>query len=137
MIFNDETGDVFELVHERLQIFRSRELDQLLTVFTDQVMTVLVFGQCVSMAAVIAVNTPNDSEIDEQLQGAVHGNEPDCRGLLASMLSNRLRAQPTCALSESVDHGAARGGDPVALAAEPFDDLLRLSGLAFIESIFH
>jgi hypothetical protein len=136
MIFDDIAGRLFELVHERLKIFGSRELDKLLALPADEVMSVVVFSQRIAVAAIIGMHASSHAQIGEQLQRTVDSHETDFRMLLSSLMDH-FGPQPAVTLCEGLDHGKARRGQSESALTQRFKHSLHTWHTILIENIFH
>lgn len=137
VVFDDEAGLALELIHKRLEVLRAWKLDDVLAVFTDQMVAVVVFGQRVAVAAVLGVHTSGDAQLGEQRQRAVDGDEPQFRRLAFCALMDGFGAQPAIALGEGVYDGAAGVCQAVPALAQLLERVLNERIVALIESIFH
>lgn len=136
MTFDDIAGGLFELVHERPKIIGSRELDELLALPADEVMSVVVFSQCIAVAAIFGMHASSHAQIGEQLQRAVDCHETDFRVLLSSLVDH-FRPQPAVTLCEGLDHCEARRGQSESALAQRFKHSFHTWHINLIENIFH
>jgi hypothetical protein len=137
MILDDEPGGALELLDEGLEVLGARELDQLLTAPANEVVSVMVLGQCVAVAAVLRVDTAGDPQFDEQLQRAVDRDQPERWCLLPGTLVDRFGAQPTVAVGKRFDHSPAGCGEPEAAPAQLGEHRQVRGAPILIENIFH
>jgi len=114
------------------------ELDYLVARRADQVMTVRGLRRSVTVTTVIQVHPAHDANFYQDVQCAIHRDQPQARVTASRALVNFRRGKRLVHSGDYFKHGAARGGEFVSSRIERLIELIRVEthGYLVIENYF-